>query len=122
MQIGDTYLWSEGGHLWVVVSDPNLHKGEFIAVNLTKDAFRAGKECELNIGDHQWIKEKTYVSFGDAIWRLYPGGAQCRLYADSLLVLPVAVKYPPSLSCACSDNRRRVARMIRGSSADWAGS
>ena len=67
MQIGDTYLWRDGGHLWVVISDPNLHGGEFIAVNLTKDVFRAGKECELNIGDHRWIKEKTYVSFGDAM-------------------------------------------------------
>ena len=67
MQIGDTFLWSEGGHLWVVISDPKMHGGEFIAANLTKDMFRAGKECELAPGDHQWIKEKTYVSFGDAL-------------------------------------------------------
>jgi len=44
-----------------------MHDGEFIAVNLTKDVFRAGKECELNPGDHRWISEKTYVSFGDAL-------------------------------------------------------
>jgi hypothetical protein len=67
MQIGDTFLWNEGGHLWVVISDPSTHAGEFIAVNLTKDEFRAGKECELAPGDHQWIREKTFVSFGDAM-------------------------------------------------------
>lgn len=67
MQIGDTFCWSEGGHLWVVISDPGSHAGDFIAVNLTKDVFRAGKECELSPGDHQWIKEKTFVSFGDAM-------------------------------------------------------
>ena len=66
MQIGDTFYWKDGGHLWVVISDPECHDGEFIMVNLTKDLFRAGKECELNEGDHRWIKEKTYVSFGDA--------------------------------------------------------
>jgi hypothetical protein len=66
MQIGDTFYWGDGGHLWVVISDPSCHGGEFIMVNLTKDSFRAGKECELNRGDHRWISEKTYVSFGDA--------------------------------------------------------
>jgi hypothetical protein len=66
MQIGDTFYWGEGGHLWVVISDPNCHNGECIVVNLTKDVYRAGKECELNIGDHRWITEKTYVSYSDA--------------------------------------------------------
>ena len=66
MQIGDTFYWGDGGHLWVVISDPSCHDGEFIMVNLTKDVFRAGKECELIVGDHRWIREKTYVSFGDA--------------------------------------------------------
>jgi hypothetical protein len=68
MQIGDTFYWGEGGHLWVVISDPGSvdNDGDFVIVNLTKDVFRAGKECELNIGDHRWITAKTYVSFGDA--------------------------------------------------------
>jgi hypothetical protein len=66
MQIGDTFYWGDGGHLWVVISDPAQHAGEFIIVNLTHDLFRAGKECELNTGDHKWIYGKTYVAFGDA--------------------------------------------------------
>lgn len=67
IQLGDTYYWKDGGHLWVVISDPAKHCGEFVAVNLTTDVFRAGKECELNVGDHKWISKKTYVCFGDAM-------------------------------------------------------
>ena len=66
MQLGDTFILGAGGHLWIVISDPPQHNGHFIIVNLTTDVFRAGKECELNIGDHQWITEKCYVTFGDA--------------------------------------------------------
>jgi hypothetical protein len=67
MQLGDTFiLGGPGGHLWVVISDSAKHAGEFIIINLTGDVFRAGKDCELSIGDHQWITKKTYVSFGDA--------------------------------------------------------
>ncbi|MGB6727460.1 MAG: hypothetical protein WBE74_16330 [Terracidiphilus sp.] len=84
MQIGDTFYWGEGGHLWVVITDPESvdNDGEFIIVNLTKDVFRAGKECELNVGDHRWITEKTYVSFGDAQ----------RLGANEALRLTKAIK------------------------------
>lgn len=64
LQIGDTFYWKEGGHLWVVISDPT--KGECVIANLTKDVFRAGKECVLSPGEHRWISSKTYVSFGDA--------------------------------------------------------
>lgn len=67
MQIGDTFYWKDGGHLWVVICDPEPTSGEVIAVNITRDVFRAGRECELTVGDHKWIKEKSYVSFGDAM-------------------------------------------------------
>jgi hypothetical protein len=66
IQLGDTFYWKDGGHLWVVISDPNLHGGEFVIVNLTKDVFLAGKECELNPADHKWIIAKTYVYYGKA--------------------------------------------------------
>lgn len=65
-QIGDTFVLGQGGHLWIVISDPTRHNGEYIIVNLTTDEFRAGKDCELNQGDHPWITDKCYVSFGDA--------------------------------------------------------
>ena len=66
MKLGDTFYWRDGGHLWVVVSDPALHSGEFVIVNLTKDVFRAGMECPLAPGEHRWITQTTYVTFGDA--------------------------------------------------------
>jgi hypothetical protein len=66
IQIGDTLLFAPDGHLWVVISDSAKHAGHFIIVNVTSDVFRAGRECELNIGDHQWITKKSYISFGDA--------------------------------------------------------
>ncbi|MHB8218573.1 MAG: hypothetical protein ACYDDS_21075 [Candidatus Sulfotelmatobacter sp.] len=66
VQLGDTFYWKEGGHLWIVISDPAAPAGEFIIVNLTTDIFRAGRECVLQPNDHQWISEETYVSFGDA--------------------------------------------------------
>lgn len=66
VQIGDTFLFGQGGHLWVVISDPARNNGEYVIANLTTDVFRAGKECELDVEDHQWIREKSYVSYGDA--------------------------------------------------------
>ena len=67
---GDTFLMgSPGGktkHLWIVLSDKAKHSGHVLAVNLTTDSARAGGECELNCGDHVWITEKSWVSFGDA--------------------------------------------------------
>src|SRR5215472_7297517 len=65
-QIGDTFLFGQGSHLWVVISDPAKNNGDYVMVNLTTDVFRGGKDCQLNVGDHQWIREPTYVNYGDA--------------------------------------------------------
>lgn len=64
IQLGDTFYWKDGGHLWVVISDPSAHQGEFVIVNLTGDLFRAGRECVLQVGDHQWVTKETYVYYG----------------------------------------------------------
>jgi hypothetical protein len=66
MQTGDTFTFAQGGHLWVVISDPAKHSSSFVIVNLTTNSFRAGNDCVLDIGDHPWITEKSYVSYGDA--------------------------------------------------------
>jgi hypothetical protein len=67
MNLGDTFLLGQGSHLYIVISDPAKHDDHFIIVNLTTDDFRAGKECVLNRGDHQWCtKPYSYVTFGDA--------------------------------------------------------
>lgn len=66
IQLGDTFVLGYGGHLWVVISDPAKNCGAFVIVNLTTNSFRAGNDCVLDVDDHPWIKEKSYVSFGDA--------------------------------------------------------
>lgn len=55
-----------GGHLWIVISEPTKHNGNFVIANLTTDEYRAGNDCELNENDHGWIKCKCFVNFGDA--------------------------------------------------------
>lgn len=67
MQLGDTFLFNvPDAHLWIVASDPSKHSGNFIIVNLTTDSRRAGTACELNVGDHPWIRGKCWVNFSDA--------------------------------------------------------
>jgi hypothetical protein len=73
MQLGDTFLmpcpWSQAKilHLWIVISDPAKHGGIFVIVNLTTDRARSGSDCKLNKGDHPWVTEECFVSFGDAL-------------------------------------------------------
>ena len=66
MQYGDTFVLGMGGHLWIVISDPAMNNGHFVIANLTTDENRAGRDCELNKGDHSWIACKCFVNFGDA--------------------------------------------------------
>lgn len=71
MKLGDTFLMRTPGysvdHLWIVISDPALHGGTFIIVNLTTDVARASADCELNPGCHRWVVQKCYVNFADAL-------------------------------------------------------
>ncbi len=72
MNLGDTFLMSvppnfDRDHLFIVISDPTMHQGTFIIVNLTTDQFRAGNECILAVGDHPWITKQCFVTFADAI-------------------------------------------------------
>jgi hypothetical protein len=83
IQVGDTFYWKDGGHLWVVISDPHQHCGVFVTVNLTTDLFRAGTDCELDVGSHRWVVKKSYVSYGDA--RLWGPKEEANLAAQILL-------------------------------------
>ncbi len=50
MQAGDTFIMGDGGHLWVVISDPAKHDGTFIIVNLkTTVPIRTCQQC-----GHTW--------------------------------------------------------------------
>ena len=52
--------------MWIVISDPARNSGEFIIVNITTDLSRAGTDCELVPGDHPFITDPSYVTYGDA--------------------------------------------------------
>ena len=54
-------------HLFFVISDPMQHDAGFVVVNITTDHIRAGEECVLCVGDHAWIKKKSFLSFRDAM-------------------------------------------------------
>lgn len=82
MVLGDTFIMGERGHLWVVISDPSAHS-EFIIVNVTKNSFRAGKDCELSPGDHPFIKQKSYVNYGDAQCVTAEAGAKLQKCLDT---------------------------------------
>jgi hypothetical protein len=41
MQIGDTFLPGAGSHLWIVISDPAKHNGEFVIANLPNSTERS---------------------------------------------------------------------------------
>lgn len=71
MKLGDAFTMAvppryDTPHLFFVISDPAEHAGLYHIVNVTTDYIRAGKDCILNVGDHDWISRECYVSFRDA--------------------------------------------------------
>jgi hypothetical protein len=71
MKIGDAFTMTVPPkynipHLFFVISDPCKNSGIYHIVNITTDYIRAGKECVLNVGDHKWITEPSYITFRDA--------------------------------------------------------
>jgi hypothetical protein len=75
-------------HLFFVISDPSKNGGVYHIVNITTDYIRAGKDCVLNSGDHDWITKQSYVSFRDA------REITLQLDLDSLIGGLVAMKTP----------------------------
>lgn len=70
MQKGDVFLMGNPGgrtkHPWIILSDLSKHGGSGVIVNLTTDKDRSGTDCSLDVGDHPWITEESWVCFGDA--------------------------------------------------------
>jgi hypothetical protein len=72
MKLGDAFTMAvpprfQISHLFFVISDPMQHDAGFVVVNITTDHIRAGEECVLCVGDHAWIKKKSFLSFRDAM-------------------------------------------------------
>lgn len=54
-------------HLFFVISDPKKNAGTFLVANITTDQFRAGTECVLVVGEHEWITEPSFIAFTDTL-------------------------------------------------------
>jgi hypothetical protein len=70
MQIGDTFLLHdpriEGGHLWIVISHPQVDPEHVVIVNLTTQTETGDYSCLLGPEDHVWIKHLSLVSYRDS--------------------------------------------------------
>ncbi|MGA3265394.1 MAG: hypothetical protein ABSE16_01070 [Verrucomicrobiota bacterium] len=52
-------------HLWIIISDPALHGGKCVLVNLTESS-HARFSFALKPGQHRYIYKDSDVNFGDA--------------------------------------------------------
>lgn len=71
MKLGDAFTMAvppryDTPHLFFVISDPSKNGGLYHIVNITTDYIRAGAECVLDTGEHEWITCKSYLAFRDA--------------------------------------------------------
>lgn len=71
MKVGDCFMMAvppkyDREHLWIVLSNPAAD-GTVIAVNVTSDVLRAGREFVLQPGIHRRIIHESFVSFSDAL-------------------------------------------------------
>ena len=60
------FNWSE--HLWIVISDPKQNRGKVLLVNFSsvKPSVRFDDACVVDVGDHPYIKKKTFVYYDKA--------------------------------------------------------
>jgi hypothetical protein len=69
VKIGDTFIWSpiagRTPHLYIIISNPSLHEGKCIAVNITTSV-RGKYSFVLKPGEHPFICKESDVAFGDA--------------------------------------------------------
>lgn len=69
MTVGDTYVWCPPGtvkdHLWIVISDPAVHDGKCVVVNLT-ESLHGEHSFTLTPGQHLYTYKDSDVNFGDA--------------------------------------------------------
>jgi hypothetical protein len=80
MKAGDTFFLAGGAadrHLRVIISDPAIDPERVLFVSLTSYDLTKEDVCLLDVGDHPFVKHKTYVAYGDA--REAPLGALIQL-------------------------------------------
>ena len=62
MEAGDTFRYGQGGHLWVVVSEPATDPAHVVIVNMTTDR-GIDRSCILNAGDHPFVDHPTCMRY-----------------------------------------------------------
>ncbi len=62
MEAGDTFRYGNGGHLWVVVSDPALDRTCVVIVNMTTDR-GIDRSCVLGPHDHPFVSRPTCMRY-----------------------------------------------------------
>ena len=110
------FNWSE--HLWIVISDPKQNRGKVLLVNFSsvKPSVRFDDACVVDVGDHPYIKKKTFVYYDKARVatdrglekEISSGQADASAYdrqlASCLIVITSAATMArPSLSLLCVD-------------------
>ena len=74
MKIGDTFLMEKPRgikHLFIVVAK-NKSKGHVLLVHVTSSNNRVlyDASCILDVGDHEFIKHKSYVRYSETFWAI----------------------------------------------------
>jgi hypothetical protein len=98
MKLGDAFTMAvppnfDVPHLFFVISDPAKNGGSFVVVNITTNHIRAGRECVLIKGDHEWINQDSFVTFRDA----REISAKMAISLNSLIGTKVQIKSPLKL-------------------------
>ena len=71
MNPGDTFFVQQVGkrydsHLWMVLSDPALNANQVLIVSLTTWGKDDDPACVLNVGDHPFVRQKSFIKYSHA--------------------------------------------------------
>ncbi len=71
MNAGDTFFIQQVGklydsHLWMVLSDPALDANQVLIVSLTTWGKDDDPACVLNVGDHPFVRQKSFIKYSHA--------------------------------------------------------
>ena len=71
MNAGDTFFVQQVGklydsHLWMVLSNPALNANQVLIVSLTTWGKDDDPACVLNVGDHPFVRQKSFIKYSHA--------------------------------------------------------
>jgi hypothetical protein len=109
VKAGDTFTLKDkavDGHLWIVISDPEVDEGRVLFVSMTSHDITKEKVCLLNVGDHPFIKHKTCIAYEFA--KVAPLKTLIDLRDQGLLVMsqPISVELLERIRQGVSLSRR----------------